>query len=78
MRFKARIEKAFAETPLLVVDKTRLSQAFLNILLNAAQAISGKDPDAAWIRVETHAEHDGVSIVISNNGPGCWRMHSCT
>src|SRR5262249_55615563 len=38
VRFKAKVERHYGTTPLIVVDRTRLSQAFLNILLNAAQA----------------------------------------
>jgi CheY-like chemotaxis protein len=54
---------------LLVVDRTRLSQAFLNILLNAAQAIESGDPDGSWIHVEVRAEKDGVAVTITNSGP---------
>ncbi len=68
-RYKARIERAYGETPEIVVDRMPLSQAFLNILLNAAQAIGGNDPMESWIRVETRSDADGVAIEISNNGP---------
>jgi signal transduction histidine kinase/DNA-binding response OmpR family regulator len=69
VRFKARVERAYTETPHLVVDRARLIQAFLNVVLNAAQAIEGNDPEGAWIRVETRSEHDGVLVVITNSGP---------
>jgi signal transduction histidine kinase/ActR/RegA family two-component response regulator len=69
VRFKARLERSYDETPLLVVDQARLSQAFLNILLNAAQAIEGADPENAWIRVEARQDHDGVLAIIANSGP---------
>jgi signal transduction histidine kinase/DNA-binding response OmpR family regulator len=68
-RYKARIETSFAETPEIVVDRMPLSQAFLNILLNAAQAIGGDDPTENWIRVETKREAEGVVVEISNSGP---------
>jgi signal transduction histidine kinase/DNA-binding response OmpR family regulator len=69
VRFKARVERVYSETPRLVVDRTRLIQAFLNVLLNAAQAIEGHDPDGAWIRVEARSEAHGVLAVITNSGP---------
>jgi signal transduction histidine kinase/CheY-like chemotaxis protein len=69
VRFKARVERHYGATPLIVVDRTRLSQAFLNILLNAAQAIESGDPEGSWIRVEARAEDEGVVVVIANSGP---------
>jgi len=69
VRFKARVQRDYGQTPLLVVDRTRLSQAFLNILLNAAQAIESGDPDGSWIHVEVRSESDGVAVVITNSGP---------
>ncbi len=69
VRFKARVERDYGQTPLIVVDRTRLSQAFLNILLNAAQAIESGDPDGSWIHVEARAEKDGVVVTITNSGP---------
>ena len=68
-RYKARIIKAYGETQEIVVDRMPLSQAFLNILLNAAQAIEGNDPNANWIKVATARDADGVSVEISNSGP---------
>jgi signal transduction histidine kinase/DNA-binding response OmpR family regulator len=69
VRFKAKVERRYGTTPLIVVDRTRLSQAFLNILLNAAQAIESGDPEGSWIHVEARAEDDGVVVVITNSGP---------
>jgi two-component system cell cycle sensor histidine kinase/response regulator CckA len=69
VRFKARVQRDYGQTPLIVVDRTRLSQAFLNILLNAAQAIESGDPDGSWIHVEARTEKDGVAVVITNSGP---------
>jgi signal transduction histidine kinase/DNA-binding response OmpR family regulator len=69
VRFKAKVIRALESTPELVVDRTRLSQAFLNIVLNAAQAIESNSPESNWIRVATRAEPDGVVVEISNSGP---------
>ncbi len=68
-RFKATVIRDFKETPGIIVDRVRLGQAFLNILLNAAQAISGMDPATNWIRVATWPDRGGVKIEIQNNGP---------
>ena len=44
----------------------RLSQVFMNIFLNAAQAIEGK----GGIRIRTRMERDSVHVEISDSGPG--------
>jgi signal transduction histidine kinase/DNA-binding response OmpR family regulator len=67
-RHRARIERIYGDTPELVVDRARLSHAFLNVVLNAIQAIEKNRPEAHWIRVETRTEGDGVSISIQNSG----------
>ncbi|MBM4362705.1 MAG: response regulator [Deltaproteobacteria bacterium] len=68
-RFRARIERRYEGTPAIVADRSRLGQAFLNVLLNAVQAIGGNDPDAGLVRVATSAESSGIVVEISNNGP---------
>src|SRR6185436_685301 len=47
----------------------RLSQVFLNLLVNAAQAISDRDQDGGEIRIVTRREGNQVLAEISNNGP---------
>ncbi len=69
LRPKATVERVYRETPPIVVDRARLSQAFLNIILNAAQAIPTSDPSTNRVRVETRAEAGGVVVEIGNTGP---------
>jgi signal transduction histidine kinase/ActR/RegA family two-component response regulator len=69
VRLKARLERAYGETPELIVDRNRLGQAFLNVILNATQAFESGGPEKNFIRVATRAESEGVVIEISNNGP---------
>jgi two-component system, cell cycle sensor histidine kinase and response regulator CckA len=68
VRFKATIERKYGKTPELIVDRTLLSQAFVNVILNAAQAIHGNDPSRHFIRIETRSTSDGVVVEISNSG----------
>jgi nitrogen-specific signal transduction histidine kinase len=68
VRFKATIERRYGKTPELIVDRTLLSQAFVNVILNAAQAIHGNDPSRHFIRIETRSTSDGVVVEISNSG----------
>ncbi len=69
VRGRATIRKDFAETPKLIVDRTRLSQAFLNVLLNAVQALEDGNPTRDFIQVTTRVEDGGVRIEVSNSGP---------
>ncbi len=46
----------------------QINQVFMNLLTNAAQAVSGRD--AAAITIETRRDGDGVSVRIADNGPG--------
>jgi PAS domain S-box-containing protein len=69
VRYKARLDREFDYTPELVVDRAVLSQAVLNILINASQAIEGGTPEDSWIRIKTYRREGGVAVEISNSGP---------
>ncbi len=62
-----KISKAYAEgMPTVTADGTQLKQVFLNIMLNAAQAMEGKGK----LSVSTQLENDHVKIRIRDTGPG--------
>ena len=46
----------------------QINQVFMNLLTNAAQALSGRD--AATITIHTHGDADSVEVKIADNGPG--------
>ncbi|HTL33495.1 MAG TPA: ATP-binding protein [Kofleriaceae bacterium] len=46
----------------------QINQVFMNLLTNAAQALSGRD--AATVTIETRGDTDGVEVKIIDNGPG--------
>jgi len=46
----------------------QVNQVFMNLLTNAAQALSGRD--AATITIATSGDANGVEVKISDNGPG--------
>jgi two-component system, NtrC family, sensor kinase len=54
--------------PRIIGPQNKLTQVFLNILLNAADALNGKGKIA--IEIETNENIDRVSIAVSDNGPG--------
>jgi nitrogen-specific signal transduction histidine kinase/ActR/RegA family two-component response regulator len=68
LRHRARVVKEFRGAPLLLADEARLTQVFLNLLLNAAHAIP--DGRQGLIRVSTATEGVSVSISIEDDGVG--------
>ncbi len=66
------IHREYATIPEVLGDRTRLVQVFLNLLLNAAQAMPEGDAAGRAIRITTHldAEGGGVTVEVSDNGSG--------
>ena len=69
VRHRARLIKRYAGISRVVGDEARLGQVFLNLIMNAAQAIDG-DPSVNEIAVSTSAEHGCGVIEISDTGVG--------
>lgn len=70
IRHRGRLQKVFAEVPLVSASEARLGQVFLSLLLNAAHALPEGGADRSFIRVETRADEDRVIVEITNSGPG--------
>jgi signal transduction histidine kinase len=68
---RAKIVKDYRDRPSVRGTEARLGQVFLNLLLNAAQAIPPGDPEHNEVRV-TIASHDAgrVEIQIADSGEG--------
>lgn len=62
-----KIKKGFArDLPTIFADGTQLKQVFINIILNAAQAMEGKGD----IAITTWQEKNIIKIKIRDTGPG--------
>jgi len=62
-----KIEKSFYEDlPTIVADETKLKQVFLNIILNAAQAMEGN----GRLIISTTIDKNYIKIRIQDTGPG--------
>jgi signal transduction histidine kinase/streptogramin lyase len=67
----ARVVKHYGSPPAVMGDETRLAQVFLNLLVNAAQAIPEGHADQNEIRLTTHTDERGYAVVeVSDTGRG--------
>ena len=65
-RHRIRVERELAPTPSVEGDSERLQQVFLNLLLNAADAM----PDGGTLRVELCQRDGWVQVIVSDTGEG--------
>ncbi len=70
LKHRAQIKKDLAPTPLVLANEGRLAQVFLNLLLNAAQAIPEGAPDAHEVALRTSVEGSSVVVSVSDSGGG--------
>ncbi len=71
IRHRARLVKSFADIPLVDANEARLGQVFLNLLVNAAQAIPEGHADKHEVRVSTRTDERGHALVeVSDSGMG--------
>jgi signal transduction histidine kinase len=66
LKYKAQIVKTFADLPLIECLPSELNQVFLNILMNAGQAIK----ERGTITVSTGRADDKIWIAIGDDGEG--------
>ncbi len=71
IKYKADIIEEFGEIPMVEGFPQQLNQVFMNILLNAAQAIDKK----GVIKIRTQKEQNTVVIFISDTGCGIAKEH---
>lgn len=69
-RSRARVETDLPELPLVMGSETRLVQVFLNLLVNAAQALPDGRAESNQIIVRGRARGDRVEIEIQDTGTG--------
>ena len=70
IRHRARLVKDYGNVPDVDANEARLGQVFLNLIVNAAQAIPEGSADSNEIRVTTRLENKRVVIEVTDTGPG--------
>jgi PAS domain S-box-containing protein len=66
IKYKAELVKDYGDLPPIVCYPQELKQVFMNLLVNASQAI----PERGEIRVQTRRQGDWVNVEIRDNGVG--------
>jgi signal transduction histidine kinase/CheY-like chemotaxis protein len=76
IRSRAHLARDLAPVPPVVGNEGRLGQLFLNLIVNAAQAIPAGRPDHHEIRISTRTLPDGrVAIEVGDTGCGIPRAN---
>ncbi|MCX5646101.1 MAG: ATP-binding protein [Phycisphaerae bacterium] len=71
IKYDAEIQTEFGEIPHVFCNPGQLNQVFLNLLINAAQAIRSQPRQAKGaITIRTYQAGDDVVCEIGDNGPG--------
>lgn len=71
LKYKCEVRRAFGNLPLLHCYPGQLNQVFMNLLLNAAQAI----PEKGVITIRTAANDQEITISIADTGAGIPAEH---
>jgi len=70
IRHRATLVKDYGSVPPVSASEGRLGQVFLNLIVNASQALPEGHADSNEIRIRTLCSGDRVVISISDTGPG--------
>ena len=70
IRHKARLTTSYAAARAVRANESRLVQVFVNLLVNASDAIAQGSVDTDEIRVETSLAPEGVVVTVSDTGEG--------
>lgn len=66
-RHNIRLEETYSELPPIQADPNKLKQVFINLIMNASQAMQGGGTLSIWTDLVAGAE---VEAVIADTGPG--------
>ena len=71
VRHHAQVRRHFGTTPFIEAAESQLGQVFINLLVNAAQAMGDGGADGKEIVVATHTDAAGRAVAeVRDSGPG--------
>ena len=76
LKHRARVNEDYADVPHVKAEPQRLAQVFVNLLVNAAQAIPDTNVDRGIITLRTRRSDTGRALIeITDNGQGISPQH---
>jgi len=76
IRYRAHLVRDFRAVPNVLGNDARLSQVFLNLLVNALQALESSDRERSEITVRTFTDEKGFAVIeVSDTGVGIDPQH---
>jgi CheY-like chemotaxis protein len=70
IRTRATLERTYAEGVEVLADEARLGQVFLNLLVNASQALQEARPEANTVRISIRRENGSAFVDVEDTGIG--------
>jgi signal transduction histidine kinase len=70
LRHRARVERDYAGVAAVKANRTRLLQVFLNLVINAAQALDERSKETNTISIVARPRGDRVVIEVADSGCG--------
>jgi signal transduction histidine kinase/CheY-like chemotaxis protein len=70
LKYRARVERELKASRTVRASGARLGQVFLNLILNAAQALDEAETKRNLVRVRSFDEGPDVVVEVADNGPG--------
>ena len=71
IKYRAEVVRQYGETPLVEANESRMAQVFLNLLINAAQAIPEGNVPNNEIRITTATDRVGRAVIqVQDSGVG--------
>jgi two-component system, NtrC family, sensor kinase len=70
IRFRARLKRSFADVPLIFGSEPQLVQVFVNLLVNAGQAIPDGGRESHEVEVRTFTEKGWAVVEVRDTGGG--------
>lgn len=76
LKYRARLIQDLAVLPPVLATSGRLSQVFVNLLINAGHAVDAGEAEVKEIQVRTWTENDQVWAEVRDNGAVCHPISS--
>jgi signal transduction histidine kinase/ActR/RegA family two-component response regulator len=70
LKYRARVERDLRAQRLVKASAARLGQVFLNLILNAAQALDEAEAKRNVVTVRSYDDGPEVVVEVADNGPG--------